>query len=125
MPAILRRHVDFKADDETLLQPAADGRAALAATLRKLANELHAEADKLDGGDLLTTAEAASLCGRSAENMRQWCRAFGIGEFDPRVHCYLISRAKLRAHLLRKYGRLPHALAADFEPAQHLDVVSN
>jgi hypothetical protein len=86
--------------------------AAFAAELRRLAAALQAAADRLDGGDvLLTTAEAASLCGRSAENMRQWCRAFGIGAFDPRANRYLISRAKLRAHLLTRHGRLPHALA--------------
>jgi hypothetical protein len=116
MPAILKR--------ELTAEPIED-HVALAAELRRLAGELNAAADALDGGDvLLTTAEAAALCGRSAENMRQWCRAFAIGEFVPRAHGYLISRAKLRAHFLTKYGRLPHALAADFESAQHQDVVS-
>jgi hypothetical protein len=90
-----------------------EDRAAYAAELRQRKTALNAEADRLDGGDLLTTAEAASLCGRSAENMRQWCRAFGIGEFVPRAHGYLISRAKLRAHLLAKHGRLPHALKTE------------
>jgi hypothetical protein len=105
MPAILKRHVE-PADAAGI-----EDRAAYAAELRQRAAALNAEADALDGGDLLTTAEAASLCGRSAENMRQWCRAFGIGEFVPRAHGYLISRAKLRAHLLAKHGRLPHGLA--------------
>jgi hypothetical protein len=83
---------------------------ALAAELRRLADELHAAADRLDGG-YMTIQEAAEAIGRSPENVRQWARRFGIGHFDDASHCYVISRSKLVAHVLATQGRLPHGLA--------------
>jgi hypothetical protein len=96
------------ADIET--RPLED-RASLAAELRRLADVLNAEADKLDGG-WLTTQEAAEAIGRSEECIRQWIRRYGIGYLDARAHRFVVSRSKLVAHMLQAYGRLPHGLAS-------------
>jgi hypothetical protein len=84
-----------------------------AAELRRLADALHAEADRLDGGHM-TTQEAAEAIGRSEENVRQWVRRFGVGYYDSASHRYWVSKSKLRAHMLEAYGRLPHGLAGRF-----------
>jgi hypothetical protein len=88
-----------------------EARARLAGVLRRLADELHAAADKLDGG-WLTTREAAEAIGRSEECIRQWIRRYGIGHFDDRAHRFMVSRSKLTLHMLQSYGRLPHGLAS-------------
>jgi excisionase family DNA binding protein len=84
-----------------------------AVELRRIADALNAEADRLDGG-YMTTQQAAEVIGRSEENLRQWVRRFGIGHFDSGAHRYVISRSKLTAHMLAAYGPLPHGLAGRF-----------
>jgi hypothetical protein len=81
-----------------------------AVELRRIADLLNTAADKIDGG-FMTTQQAAEACGRSEENLRQWCRRFGIGHFDNTSHRYQVSKSKLTAHLLATFGRLPHGLA--------------
>jgi hypothetical protein len=87
-----------------------EDRAALAASLRRLAVFLNERADQLDGDVLLTVQEAAQLAGRSDEAVRVWIREHDIGEFDPVAHRYMIRRSRLIAHVLSAQGSLPAGL---------------
>jgi hypothetical protein len=83
-----------------------------AVELRRIADVLHTEADRLDGDVLLTTQQAATLAGRCEEAVRVWVREHGIGEYDPVAHRYLIRRSRLIEHVLRTQGVLPAGLRA-------------
>lgn len=75
----------------------------------ELARHVRDEAD-----ELWTVAEAVSKVGGTAVNMRKWINKHGIGHKDRRG-CYLVSKAKLRDFLLRKYGGiLPQHIARCF-----------
>jgi len=67
--------------------------------------------DDDDAGDV-SVAEAARLAGRSTQTLRRWCDDFGVGKYSDAAGCYLVCRAKLRAHLVGRYGaaRLPAGL---------------
>jgi hypothetical protein len=97
-------------DGDALLS--AEDRAAYAAELRRLADTLNAEADRLDGDVLLTVQEAAVLAGRSDEAVRVWVRQHGIGELDPVAQRYMIRRSRLVAFVLQSQGTLPAGLRA-------------
>jgi hypothetical protein len=63
-------------------------------------------------GDLISTTAAGRLIGKSPETLRRWCIKEGIGTFSPAGACYLVSRKRLAAYLLRTTGVVPEALRA-------------
>ena len=60
------------------------------------------------GADELSVAAAAAICGRSQQTIRNW--APHIGHFDPIVHRFIISKAKLTMYLRERFGRVPTEL---------------
>lgn len=61
-------------------------------------------------GDLISTTAAGRLIGKSAETLRRWSIAHGIGVFSPAGACYLVSRKRLAEYLLRTTGAVPDRL---------------
>jgi excisionase family DNA binding protein len=53
----------------------------------------------------LTSAEAARLAGVSTQAVRDWCHAYGIGAWSPRLKAYLIDRRKLETFLEKRRRR--------------------
>jgi hypothetical protein len=60
------------------------------------------------GADELSVAEAAAICGRSQQTIRNW--APHIGRFDQKVHRLIVSKARLAAYLRKRFGRVPSEL---------------
>ncbi len=60
--------------------------------------------------DDMTVEAAALAAGRSENCIRLWCQHEGIGVFDRMARRYLVSRAKLKAYLMSRHGRLPAGL---------------
>ena len=58
--------------------------------------------------DELSVLAAAVICGRSQQTIRNW--APHIGHFDPIMHRFIISKAKLAGYLRKRFGRVPSEL---------------
>ena len=58
--------------------------------------------------DELSVSAAAAICGRSQQTIRNW--APYIGHFDPMVHRFVISKAKLTVYLRKRFGHVPSEL---------------
>ena len=58
--------------------------------------------------DELSVPTAAAICGRSQQTIRNW--APHIGHFDPIMHRFIISKAKLAGYLRKRFGRVPSEL---------------
>ena len=58
--------------------------------------------------DELSVLAAAVICGRSQQTIRNW--APHIGHFDPILHRFIISKAKLAGYLRKRFGRVPSEL---------------
>jgi hypothetical protein len=50
-------------------------------------------------------AAAAAISGMSQQTIRKW--AAHVGRFDPDLHRFIISKAKLAAYLRKRFGRVP------------------
>ena len=53
----------------------------------------------------LTSAEAAAVAGVTLQAIRDWCHAYGIGSWSPRLKVYLIDRRKLETFLEKRARR--------------------
>jgi hypothetical protein len=53
----------------------------------------------------LTSSEAAELAGVTQQAIRDWCQAYGIGEWSHRLKQYLVDRQRLNALLEKRRKR--------------------
>jgi hypothetical protein len=58
--------------------------------------------------DELSVAAAAAICGKSQTTIRNWVPH--VGRFDPRLHRFIISKARLAAYLRKRFGHVPNEL---------------
>jgi hypothetical protein len=58
--------------------------------------------------DELSVLAAAVICGKSQQTIRIWVPH--IGRFDPTVHRFIISKAKLGTDLRQRFGHVPSEL---------------
>ena len=73
--------------------------------------ERHIGLALVDDDDELWVAAAAAIVGKTPVTVRTWCTQHSIGHYDLRSKRYLISRRKLRAFLISRFGSAPDALS--------------
>ena len=64
----------------------------------------------VDEDDEMWASAVAVIVSRTPQTVRDWCEQHAIGKLDKKSRRYIVSKRKLRAFLIARFGQVPNGL---------------